>query len=214
MSTQFEYGEIEPTAENAKSLQYMTLIYLQTGGNLNSLEIANPNNESLVKGQRTRLQDNPELFKGSYDALGDLVGYIKVDDWKYALQNDFEHGAEKKLLFVRKFLTRSHLLPRNPLGIMGLVAYPRLEETYGQQAVSNMLGKLVDYAIDVSEEDATPRSIYVPHYKDDPAIEATDSRDFFYTGKSGESFGMQQRLYVRPAGTGAINLKLRIDNVI
>jgi len=80
MSTQFEYGEIEPTAENAKRLQYMTLIDLSTGGNLNSLEIANPNNESLVKNQMTRLKDSPEQYKGSYDALGDLVGYIKVDD--------------------------------------------------------------------------------------------------------------------------------------
>ena len=211
MSTQFEYGEIYPTVENAKRVQNMTLVDLSAGGNLNSLEIANPNNESLVEDQRTRLQDNPELFKGSYDALGDLVGYIKVDDWKYALQNDFEIGVEKKLLFARKFLTRSHLLPRNPLGIMGLVADPRLKETYGQQGVSNMLGKLVDYAIDVSEQDATPRAIYISHYEDDPAIEATKSRNFFYTGKSGMSFGMQQHLYVRPAGTEAINMLLRFN---
>ena len=214
MNAQFEYGEIDPTVENAKMVQYMTLVDLSTGGHINSLEIANPKNNSLVEQQRTRLKDNPERYKGSYDALGDLVGYIKVDDWKFALQKDFEHGVEKKLLVARKFLTRSHLLPGNPLGIMGLVADPRLKETYGQQAVSGMLGKLVDYAIDVSEEDVTPRAIYVPHYKDDPVIEATVSRDFFYTGKSGMSFGMQQRLYVRPAGTKVINRKVRSDNII
>ncbi|MDB5160302.1 MAG: hypothetical protein JWO99_565 [Candidatus Saccharibacteria bacterium] len=213
MSSSFEFGEIDPTTAHAKHVQYLTLLDLDAGNHPDPIKEANPNNDGLIERQASKLKNNPENYRGAYDLMGDLVGYIKVDNWYYGLQEPFEHGLEKKLLFARKFITRSNTLPGNPLGIMGLVADPRLEAFYGEQAVTNMLGNLVDYAVEVAEEGHTPRAIYAPHHIADKAIDATRSRQFFFTGKSGELFDMQQNLYVRPAGTAILNRRIEIDKL-
>jgi len=197
MNQPFEFKPISDSEQDAKAVQFMTLTDIEAGQHPDSLTVANPNNKQLVDTQRAKHAHHPEQYRGAYDEHGELVGYIKVDNWYYGLEVPFTSGIEKQLLIARKFVTRRHVLPGNPLGIMGLVADPRLAEHYTQEVVNDMLIGLVDYAIEVAESGETVREIKVPHYAGDPAREATTAQGFVYSGKSGELFDIKQDLYVR-----------------
>lgn len=200
MTERFEFKPIELMTTDAEAVQFMTWLDLEAGQHPDPLSVANPDNPQLVQAQLDRQTAHPERYRGSYDEQGKLVGYIKVDNWYYGLEVPFAGMVERQLLLARKFATRSHVLPGNPLGIMGLVADPRLDERYNEAEVDTMLIRLVDYAIEVAESGDNAREIKVPHYPGDRAIKATTAQGFESSGKTGTLFDIEQQLYTRPSG--------------
>jgi hypothetical protein len=187
--TSFHIGDIEPSAQNARSIVRLTSIDLSRAGLPEDevLSIADATNETHIEQQAARLAAYPERYLGAI-ASRELIGYIKVNEWNRADQLPFTTGlhriGQRALLAVG-----DNTLEGGLLGIHGFV----VDDPSSEDRLVGM--SLLEEALEL----AFGREVRIAQYKGDPMNYVTKEKGFIPTGKHGTILGIQQELHIRPA---------------
>jgi len=197
LSHGLEFVEIiEPTFKNAMAIQELTLQDVKAGGFRRPIELADPLNPGMVAAQQQKLLDHPERYSG-YTRDGQLVAYIKQNDWLYGDELPFASGARAVALKASRAL---HLNPSTgQWGVFGLVASDSLLDGERRNALTGLLQSSF-----VDPLSGKSRTVNVIIHDHDPLFEVAALNGFGPVGKRAEAAGapglLQQR-YQRLAGT-------------
>lgn len=189
-----QYGEINPTLRNARTIQALTLQDVTMGDFPSPESIANPNSPKLVYRQYKKLQAYPDRYTGAL-LNGSLEGYMKLGAWNIADELPFasEQARGRLLELQESGQTRD---PRLTLGIFGLVVSQKLEGPRQVAILEDLLHIATDRALEV---EATGVNIVL--HGNDPVTPVALDQGFAFTGRIGEAAGapgLTQRLYRKP----------------
>jgi hypothetical protein len=180
---------IEPTYENAKAIQELTLQDVKAGGFPNPRELADPSSSDKVAAQQQKLRDHPERYSG-YARNGQLVAYIKHGEWLAGDELPFASGLRVALLKARSAL---HLNPSTgQWGVFGLVTSDDLTDDEREVALVKLLQRSFR-----DSQSGKFRTVNVVIHENDPLLEIAALYRFVPVGKPAEAAGapglMQQR---------------------
>lgn len=185
---------IEPTLENAKAIQGLTLQDVIKGCFDNPLDLANPSSGNMILAQQQKLRNHPGQYSG-YVRNGELVAYIKQNHWLVGDELPFATGIR----FVR--LIANRVLRLDPStgqwGIYGFVASDELDVSDRKSALVGLL----QYSL-ANVLKGKYRTVNVVIYENDPLIDIVSKFGFVPVGKLGEAAnapGLLQQRYQRPA---------------
>lgn len=181
----FHIGNIEPSEQNARSIVRLTSGDLLRAGlsEEETLLIADDTNEAHISRQTERLANYPNRYLGAI-AAGELVGFVKLNEWNRADQLPFTSGVSR--IGQKALLAGGNLqLEGRPQGIHGFVVAD------DDQFVGMFL---LEKALALAEG----RETRIAQYEGDPMNHVTQERGFVPTGRKGIVLGVQQELHVRP----------------
>lgn len=183
---------IEPTLENAKAIQRLSLQDLRAGNFERPLELANPNDANLVNAQRRNLRLHPERYNG-YVRDGELVAFMKQNDWLIGDELPFTSVLRAFMLKVRRVIRRKPSMGQ--WGVFGLVA----SDTLNSEERAEVLQGLLHTAL-VDPRTGKARIVNVPIHRNDPLLKIAMKNGFVPLGKRGVAagtFGPKQQRYQR-----------------
>ncbi len=177
-----EYIEtIEPTFDNARAIQELTLQDVRVGRFSEPLKLADPANTEMVAIQQQKLRDHPERYSG-YVKDGQLVAYIKQNHWTIADELPFVSGRPAAAL---RFTRALRLNPSfGQWGIFGLVASEDLPAGERQGVLTSLLRSTF-----TDPQTGKPRKVNVVIHDNDPLLSIAERYGFVKYGKKAPAAG-------------------------
>jgi hypothetical protein len=180
---------IDQLFENARIIQKLTLQDLVAGGFKNPLDIANPDNPVMVAKQLQKLRNYPERYSG-YTRNGELVAYMKQNDWEAGDELSFTTGINAAMLKA------SQALHMNPLsgqwGVLGLVAFDELDKNERDNALIGLLRRSF-----TDLRTGRPRIVNIVLHENDPVLSIAPRLGFVPVGVPGEASGAPGKIQQR-----------------
>jgi len=180
---------IEPTWDNAKAIQRLTLQDVYAGGFNQPLELANPDDDQKVALQQQKLRDHPERYSG-YTLNGTLVAYMKQNKWLIGDELPFVTPRLKAHL-LRLMAKIRRTSETGQWGVFGLVASDELDRYQRRDALENLLKHSFRGNL---------RTVNIVIHANDPVLPSALHFGFVAVGKFAEAAGasgLKQRRYQR-----------------
>ena len=189
-----EFGSIEASFHNARTVQRLTLQDVILGDFPEPKELANPNSLSKVYAQERKLREHPDRYAGAY-IRNKLNAYIKTSEWSIADELPFANDQARMRLEELQ-AEGVKLDPSRTLGIFGLVVSDKLPVEQQGEIASGLLDLAADKGRLMSLQ-----SIKIVLHDNDPVMSIARDHGYEFTGRVGEAAGasgLVQRLYRKP----------------
>ena len=204
----FEYlPTIPATEENAQSIQALTLQDLQAGTFKDPLELADPTNETKVETQRMKLILNPNQYTGYADEDGQLVAYMKTNEWRTGDEapyvGNFLTAPFARIALKKAGRSRAGSMDPAAFGIFGLVADRSLEKDDHNEIVHDLLYRSIGQA---AVQSAVLINIVI-HNNDHIVLANALNLGFEPVGRRGNAagaHGLKQQRYQRPVDLSSV----------
>lgn len=192
--TTIEVHAIEPTRENAATVQQLTYNYYEAGNFPKPHRFADPENEKLVNFQKARLEIDPGNYTGVH-VNGDLAGFLKTEEWTAAHVLAFTTKSEHDRLMDMR---------NKGLDIVGTEKLAIAAFVIDQERAGDLYEESTEYLLDVVTDKAIERgkaAINAAFYETDPLSAMARKNGFEFTGRIAHvptHQGVLHRLYTKP----------------
>ena len=184
-SQNFEFTPtIQPTEENAKAIQALTLQDVIAGGFENPTSLANPDDPAKVDTQIRRLTQYPERYSGYQDQNETIVAYIKQNEWLAHDESPFVTNSFARKALKARMLLKVHSLNPKAYGVFGLVASDELETSDQEKILEDLFVRSIGNA--ATQSYAVINIVLHAH---DPATSIAQRLGFKSTDPEGEASG-------------------------